>query len=155
MMPAMRAIESTSPLATVPLLMRSNVLRPMTMRPLAVAVRAVESLAETSTIRARPLASKWVRRAISGLLNGRRRGSGLDERARGGFHVRLTHQRFADQECPRAHCRHAREIVGRLEPAFGDDKAFLRHLCRQHLGDGEIRRQRLEVAIVNADERRL
>ena len=61
MMPASRATASTSPLATSPARMRSSVSGCITTRAPAIATRSVSSLSETSTIRARPSASRWVK----------------------------------------------------------------------------------------------
>jgi hypothetical protein len=61
MMPAMRAAPSTSPFLALPETIRSSVALPMTTRPSATAARSVAALAETSTMRASPDASIWVR----------------------------------------------------------------------------------------------
>ena len=63
MMPAMRAAPSTSPFLALPETIRSSVALVMTTRPSATAMRSVAALAETSTIRASPDASIWVRAA--------------------------------------------------------------------------------------------
>jgi hypothetical protein len=63
MMPAMRAVPNTSPFLAFPETINSSVALPMTTRPSATAVRSVAALVETSTIRASPDASIWVRAA--------------------------------------------------------------------------------------------
>src|SRR6202161_2680062 len=63
MMPAMRAVASTSPFLALPDTIKASVASLMTTRPSAIAVRSVAALADTSTIRASPLASIWVRAA--------------------------------------------------------------------------------------------
>ena len=61
MMPAMRAVPSTSPFLALPETISSSVALLMTTRPSATAMRSVAGFADTSTIRASPLASIWVR----------------------------------------------------------------------------------------------
>src|SRR5574343_1586093 len=61
MMPASRAMPSTSPFLAEPDWIRAKVAGCMRMRPVATAVRWVLALAPTSTMWAWPWASKWVR----------------------------------------------------------------------------------------------
>src|SRR5438270_3362961 len=113
MMPAMRAVPSTSPFLALPETISSSVALVMTTRPSATASRSVAGLAETSTIRASPEAPIWVRAGPALVFNGfvvddlramsaraRRAGHGLarKQRAGGGSDVGLPHQAFADQE---------------------------------------------------------
>jgi molybdopterin-guanine dinucleotide biosynthesis protein A len=65
MIPAIRATASTSPLGTSPERIRSAA--DVVTRPLAVAVRVVTSRAATSTIRAWPASSRWVRSLMTDL----------------------------------------------------------------------------------------
>ena len=65
MIPAIRATASTSPLGTSPERMRPAA--EVVTRPLAVAVRVVTSRPATSTIRAWPAASRWVRSLMRAL----------------------------------------------------------------------------------------
>src|SRR4051794_4737106 len=65
MMPAMRATASASPFGTPPPRSSPTTSSDTSTRPLAVAVRAVTSLPVTSTIRAAPDSSRWVRSDIT------------------------------------------------------------------------------------------
>ena len=65
MMPASRATPSTSPFSTPPARIAAIVSARIVTVALAVAVRSVTSLSETSTITALPSASKWVNSAIA------------------------------------------------------------------------------------------
>src|SRR6202034_3003885 len=69
--PAIRATASASPLGTVPSRSAATAAADSSTRPEAVAVRTVTSLAETSTIRARPASSRWVSRAGAASLMGK------------------------------------------------------------------------------------
>src|ERR1700733_15807427 len=64
MIPARRGVASTSPFLALPDTIRSSVALLITIYPSAPAVRSVAALADTSTIRASPLASIWVRAAL-------------------------------------------------------------------------------------------
>src|SRR5262249_54544978 len=106
MMPAIRAVPSTSPFLALPERISSSVALRITTRPSATATRSVEGFAETSTIRASPLLSMWVRApgvdgfrgiALAG-SSGARSFAARQQRARGGGDVGLSHQAFADQE---------------------------------------------------------
>ena len=60
MMPAMRAMPSTSPFFAVPDSISASVAGCISMQPVAMATRCVAGLAPTSTMWAWPWASKWV-----------------------------------------------------------------------------------------------
>src|SRR6266567_4318244 len=116
MMPAMRAVPSTSPFLALPETIRSSVAFSMTTRPSATASRSVAALSETSTIRASPEALIWVRaglalfdglvfglvldglRAISACARGAGLGLAREQCARRRGDVGLPHQALADQE---------------------------------------------------------
>src|SRR5258708_16518763 len=106
MMPAMRAVPSTSPFLALPETISANVALLMTTRPSATAVRSVAGFADTSTIRASPLASMWVRAGpplgLRAMGSTRRGGAGgvvaRQQRPGRRRHVGLAHQAFADQE---------------------------------------------------------
>ena len=173
MMPARRATDSTSPFFTPPPVMRAIVSGCMRTEPLAVAVRSVTALAVTSTMAALPLASKWVRRGmrvsetrshpIRFASRPMRRPTVLGERERvgrgceqpGGGHIGLTHERLADEEDAGADLVQAREVGGRIETALGDEQAIRGHAWGERLGDRQIDLERLQVAVVDADEPRL
>src|SRR3954466_15001207 len=111
MMPAMRAAPSTSPFLALPETIRSSVALAMTTRPSATAVRSVAALAETSTIRASPDASIWVRaepplealslEALSAIglasPSGARAIGACQQCAGRRGYIGLPHQAFADQ----------------------------------------------------------
>ena len=59
-MAAMRATPSTSPFFAVPAVIRASVAGCMRMSPVAMAMRWVSALADTSTMWACPWPSKWV-----------------------------------------------------------------------------------------------
>ena len=63
MIPASRATASASPLGTPSPRSSPTTRAETSTRPVAVAVRAVTSLSETSTMRAAPDSSTWVSRA--------------------------------------------------------------------------------------------
>ena len=67
-------------------------------------------------------------------------------------HIRLAHQGFADKETARAGGGQAVEICGSADPAFGDDDAVRRHFRRQGFGGAQIGFERLQVAVVDADQ---
>ena len=64
-MPAIRATASASPFGTPPSRSRATTAGETSTRPVAVAVRTVTSLPETSTIRAAPDSSTWVSRVLA------------------------------------------------------------------------------------------
>src|SRR5262245_32180615 len=169
MMPARRAVASTSPFLAVPASSKASVAGRMATKPSARAERCVMLLAETSTMRASPLALRWVsfvmpacpplraarvdggatpsRRAT---LNGARSWS-TQQRARGGSHVRLAHQPFTHQESVHAGLGEPRQIGGAGDAALGHDDAVIGNARRQPLGGVERRLEGVEVAVVNAD----
>src|SRR5437870_5801711 len=121
MMPASRAAPSTSPFLAFPDTIRSSVALLMITRPSAAAVRSVAGFADTSTIRASPLSSMWVRevRPFAFLPAMNLPGSGGAGHAlagqqcpRGGGDIRLSHQAFADKERRHADTRQPREVDG-------------------------------------------
>src|SRR5436190_10325229 len=145
MMPASCATASTSPLAAFLVAISLSVAGCMMTLARAVAIRSVMSLSPTSTMRALPRSSKWVRSLMSRRL--------LDQDlAHRRLDVRLAHEALADQEGLGADPGHAREIGRRAEPALGDHDAVLRHPGCELLGCREVDRQRLEVAVVDADQ---
>src|SRR6478672_10700581 len=125
MMPASCATASTSPLAAFLVAISARVAGCMTTLALAVATRSVTSLSPTSTMRALPRSSKWVRSlmfATSPLFRENLAHRRLD--------VRFAHEALADQERRRADLGHTREIGRRAKAALGDQHAVLRHLGR-------------------------
>src|SRR5690348_3073662 len=143
MMPASWATASTSPLAAFLSRISARVAGCMTTLAFAVAMRSVTSLSPTSTMRALPRSSKWVR-SLMVLLRQNLAHCRLD--------VRLAHEALADQERRRTDLGHAREIGRRAEAALGHQHAVLRHLGRKLLGGCEVDRERLEIAVVDADQ---
>src|SRR4051812_22260131 len=150
MMPATRAVSSTSPFLAFPETIRSSVALLMTTRPSAVAIRSVAGLEDTSTIRASPLPSIWVSAGWSFaacfdflpaiLPRPDRAGSGVagEQGAGRSLHVALPHQAFADQEGRHADACKPRKVGGREDAAFADHQAVFRNQRRQRLA----RRQR-------------
>src|SRR4029453_13191003 len=147
MMPAIRAAPSTSPFLALPETIRSSVALVMTTRPSATAVRSVAALAETSTIRASPDASIWVRAApplealclkplsAIGLAGpgGARAVGTRQQRAGRRRHIGLPHQAFADQEGRHADAFEPGEVRRRKDAAFADHQAIARDQRRQRL----------------------
>src|SRR3954469_8364746 len=146
MMPAMRAVPSTSPFLALPETISSSVALLMTTLPSATAVRWVAGLADTSTIRASPAASMWVRAesALEDFLEdfcaivlaraGRARRFGPRPQSAGrSGNVGLPHQALADQERRHADPLQPRQIGRREDAAFADHQAI----------GGDQRRQRL------------
>ena len=76
------------------------------------------------------------------------------QRARRGLNVILAHQRFTDQEAHRATALHAREVGGSLKAAFRDQDAVIRQKFCQTFGRAKVRRESLEIAVVDANQRR-
>src|SRR5262249_9780261 len=129
MMPAIRAVPSTSPFLALPERISSSVALLMTTRPSATATRSVAGLSDTSTIRASPLLSIWVRAApaLAGffgiaLAHSRRAGrlGALQQRPCCRGHVGLPHQAFADQESRQAHALQPRKVFRSEDAAFAD-----------------------------------
>ncbi len=101
---AILATASASPLGTVPSRRAATAGAESSTRPVAVAVRAVTSLAETSTILAWPAASRWVRAVASGagrrLAGGRRVSVRPDRLVHGSPGRRRHHRAPADRRAP-------------------------------------------------------
>src|ERR1700722_519702 len=120
----MRAAPRTSPFFASPLRTMSSVLRAISTRPSATATRSVTALAETSTMRASPRPLRWVsffaRFATVDLSGRSERGLARKQRARGGSHVVLAHQAFADEERQNAGRGEPRQVVGREDAALAD-----------------------------------
>src|SRR4051812_21704536 len=141
MMPAMRAVPSTSPFLALPDTIRSSVALVMTTRPSATASRSLAGLSDTSTIRASPEAPIWVRagpvldlvldlvltgfvvvgsRAMSARARRARRRLARQQRTGRGGNVGLPHQALADQEGRHADALEPGEIGGREDAALAD-----------------------------------
>ena len=78
----------------------------------------------------------------------------MDQRARRLADVGRGHQRRADQEGVDDAARAARRRCASAMPDSAMTSTSGGHERRQPLGDGEVGRQRLQVAIVDADDRR-
>src|SRR5689334_6320888 len=166
MMPAMRAVPSTSPFLALPDTISSSVALVMRTRPSATASRSVAGLAETSTIRASPEAPIWVRagpglvdlalvglafaglRAMSARARGARSALAREQRARGGRDVGLPHQALADQEGRHADALEAGEIGGREDAALADHQPVRRDQRRQRFAGRERGLERAQIAVV-------
>src|ERR1043165_4132472 len=133
MMPAILAAPSTSPFLASPLRTRSSVLRVITTRPSATAMRWVTRLPETSTMRASPRRFKWVSFAIAS-FGCRHPRLAREQRFGGGWNILLPHQALADQERGDAGLGEAGEIGRRKQPAFADHDALARDHRREALG---------------------
>src|SRR3954447_9006750 len=163
-MPASRAAPSTSPFLAFPDAIRSSVALRMTTWPSATAVRSVAGLAETSTMRASPLPSIWVRAggcldfAFLPIGSPRPGGSGLvaagEQRAGCPRDIRLSHQAFADQKRLHADPRQACEIRGRKNAALADHQAILRDQRRQRLAGFKRGLEGAQIVVVDPDHRR-
>src|ERR1041385_454433 len=165
MMPASRAAPSTSPFLALPDRIRSSVALLMTTRPSAIAVRPVAGFAETSTIRASPSSSMWVRTArsfdfafLSAMILARPGGPGriaAGEQCAGRCRdVRLSHQAFADQKRLHADPRQPREVRRRNNAALADHQAILRNQRRQRLAGFQPGLEAAQVTVVDPDQRR-
>src|SRR5580704_2390809 len=158
MMPAMRAVPSTSPFLASPLRTMSSVFAVISTRPSATATRSVMALADTSTMWASPRVPRWVsvfaRRATAS-PSCIERGLAGEERTRRGGNVVLSHKTFADQEGRDAGLAEPRQIVGRKDAALADDDALGRNAPRQLFAGGKRRLEGFQVAVVDADEPRL
>src|SRR5262245_47362163 len=169
MMPAMRAVASTSPFLAVPVSMSASVSGPIVTKPSARAVRCVTALSDTSTMRASPFSLRWLslvmgrhQRPLPTRGRGTRSAlvarpqpslrSGAEQRAGGGGDVGLPHQALADQERMHARLREPLEVGMAVDAALGDDDAVLRHPWRQLLGRLKRGVEGLQVAIVDADQ---
>src|SRR3954463_12082885 len=152
MMPAMRAVPSTSPFLALPDTIRSSVALVMTTRPSATASRSLAGLSDTSTIRASPEAPIWVRagpvldldldldlagfvalglRAMSARARRARRRLARQQRTGRSGYVGLPHQALADQEGRHADALEPGEIGGRKDAALADHQPVLRNQRRQ------------------------
>src|SRR3569623_2089342 len=149
MMPAIRAVPSTSPFLALPSTMSLSVSALITTKPSATATRSVASFADTSIICASPLASIWVREGLL-IASWRLRKQG----AGGGGDVGLPHQAFADEEGRDADFRQPRNVGGREDAALTDHDAVLRHRRRQCLAGRERGLEGAQIAVVDAEQRR-
>src|SRR5947208_12037589 len=77
-----------------------------------------------------------------------------NERACRSFDVALAHEAFADEKSRDANRGQVFEIGGGEDPALADGDTAGRNPRRQTPADGERRLERLEVSIVDANERR-
>src|SRR5436190_22997847 len=77
-----------------------------------------------------------------------------NERACRSFDVALAHEAFADEKSRDANRCQVFEIGGGEDPALADGDTAGRNPRRQTPADGERRLERLEVSIVDANERR-
>src|SRR3954453_7729470 len=118
MMPAIRATPSTSPFLACPLRIASSVSCCISTATRAVAVRAVSALADTSTMTARPCASKCV-------------SSGIEQLARRCAEVGLFQQALAHQEAPRPMLAQPDDVLVRADPALGDQEPVGRDQRRE------------------------
>src|SRR5262245_34745407 len=133
MMPAIRAAASTSPLGALPSMISASVAGSITTRPPAVAWRSVTALSETSTIRARPSASRWVSRVFAMLAPDCRLARLVQDRPGRRLDIALPHQALADQEGVDPRSRQPREVVGGADAALGNRDRAGRQQRRQPL----------------------
>src|SRR5690242_12298157 len=132
MMPAMRAVASTSPFLALPERISSSVAGLMMTRPSAIATRSVAGLSDTSTMQASPCASIWVRAGRSAIPAALAGGAGRaavprKQGTRCGSDVGLSHQALAYQEGLDVHARQSRQIGRSEDAALSDEQAVLRH----------------------------
>src|SRR6185369_16633595 len=169
MMPAMRAVPSTSPFLALPETMRSSVAVVMRTRPSATASRSVAGLSETSTIRASPEAPIWVRagpafvlaalvlvglvlaglRAMSARTGRAVRRLAREQRTRGGGHIGLPHQALADQEGRHADALEPGEVGRREDAALADHQPVSGNQRRQCFAGRERGLEGAQVPIVD------
>src|SRR3954452_12330675 len=175
MMPAMRAVPSTSPFLALPATIRSSVALVMTTRPPATASRSLAGLSDTSTIRASPEAPIWVSagpvlvldldsdladfvavglRAMSARARRTRRRLARQQRTGRSRYVGLPHQALADQEGRHADALEPGEIGGRKDAALADHQPVLRNQRRQCFAGRKRGFEGAQIAIVDADHRR-
>src|ERR1051326_8922609 len=100
--------------------MRASVSGRICTHAQSAATRSVSALCDTSTMRARPSLSTWLR-------SGRRRRD-----------IAGSHQRLADQETARADRGEPVEIGGLVEAALADDDAPGRRQRREAFGGMQI-----------------
>src|SRR3954452_19489025 len=177
MMPAMRAVPSTSPFLALPDTIRSSVALVMTTRPSATASRSLAGLSDTSTIRASPEAPIWVRagpvlvldwvldsdlagfvavglRAMSARARRARRRLARQQCARRSGNIGLPHQALADQEGRHADALEPGEIGGREDAALADHQPVAGDQRRQCFAGRKRGFEGAQIAIVDADHRR-
>ena len=140
MMPAMRAVASTSPFAISPAWMRANVSGRMTTRAPATATRSVSAL------------SRDIDHAGAAVEVGVRQVRQTQQPPRRRRDIAGPHQRLADQEAARPDGSEPVEIFRIVNAAFADDETVRRHQRRQLLGGVKIDLQGLQVAVVDADQ---
>src|SRR6202795_2587866 len=158
MMPAMRAVPSTSPFLASPLCTISSVIACISTRPSATATRSVAGLAETSTMWASPRVPMWdnfFASRATGSPGRSERGLAGEQGARRCRDVVLAHQTFADQEGRDTGLAEPQQIVGRENAALADDDPVGRNAPRQPLAGGESRFEGFQVAVVDANKPRL
>src|SRR5579863_6676434 len=157
MMPAMRAAPSTSPFLALPLRTIASVFGCIRTRPSAIATRSVVALADTSTMRASPLAFRCdslLGRRVTALPCRRKCGFAGEQGTCRRRDVVLPHQTFADQEGRNPDLGEASEIVRRLYATFADQHRARRHVWRQPLAGRQRGLKRLEISVVDADQPR-
>src|SRR3954470_16212344 len=171
MMPAMRAVPSTSPFLALPDTIRSSVALVMTTRPSATASRSLAGLSDTSPIRASPEAPIWVRagpvldldlagfvalglRSMSARARRARRRLARQQRTGRSGYVGLPHQALADQEGRHTDALEPGEIGGREDAALADHEPVLRNQRRQCFAGRKRGFEGAQIAIVDADHRR-
>src|SRR5690606_5087059 len=154
-MPAMRAVASTSPFLALPAWMAANVPACIRTDPSATATRSVSAFAPTSTMCASPELPIWVSRpAMISDGGAHPRRATLQQGPRRGLHVGLAHQAFADEEGGDAGAGEALAVVMGEDAAFADQQPVVGHLLRQFLGGLQRRLEGAQVAVVDADQRR-
>src|SRR3954469_8179787 len=173
MMPAMRAVPSTSPFLALPDTIRSSVALVMTTRPSATASRSLAGLSDTSTIRASPEAPIWVSAgpvlvldwvlagfvavgllAMSARARRARRRLARQQRARRSGNVGLPHQALPHQEGRHADALEPGEIGGREDAALADHQPVTGDQRRQCFAGRKRGFEGAQIAIVDADHRR-
>src|SRR5262245_29163369 len=162
MMPAMRAVPSTSPFLALPETTSSSVALLMITRPSATARRSVAGLSDTSTMRASPEAPIWVRaglffeglRAMSARACGAGRRLARQQGARCGSDVGLPHQALADQEGRHTDALEPGEVGLREDAALADHQTVARDQWRQRLAGRKRGLEGAQIAVVDADHRR-
>src|SRR5688572_31514493 len=78
-----------------------------------------------------------------------------EERLERGAGVRGAHESFSDEKGVNAACAHARNVGRRQDATLRDDDAFRRNAREQRERCVEARLERTQVAVVDAEERRL
>src|SRR5262245_6678223 len=130
MMPAMRAVPSTSPFLASPAKIMSSVAGSIVTTPSATAVRSVSALPPTSTMCASPAEPMWVRRRALAMATGCGRFRlDAEQGARRGLDIRLAHQALADEERRDARVAEPQAVVMREDAALRDEEPVERNLC--------------------------